>query len=164
MLGADFSQILERINSRGVLVGPLDAEGVVADELGFFGDQRAGVVAGEDGQQRFLFLRFFALGFAGGAGAHRAEIRKGISTFISVLPSDDEALVAFEVEIDGGGLRGHVRVGLLSRKRREYAMEQRDRFIIDQVGDGRIVAGAFVAHESVFAGEFENGMPHVGFL
>jgi hypothetical protein len=93
-----------------VLVGPVDSEGVAADELG--GDRGEGafgdVLVGEDGEAGLgLGGLFFAEGLAARAGALGAEVADGVSAGTSVLPVDFELLVLFEVELEGGDARVH---------------------------------------------------------
>lgn len=106
-LRADFAEVLERIDAAAVVVGPFDFQGVIANEFGREGGQRAGVISGKDLEQGLLFIFFLADGFAHGAGAARAEQGNAVDGNQAILPMDLKLFVLLQIEVNGNGLRGH---------------------------------------------------------
>src|SRR5687768_16604925 len=96
----DRTEVLERVDSAAVLVGPFDAQRVVSDQLRRDRNGRAGVVAGEDAEREPARVgrnyRGLPLDLALCARAHRAQVCDGIDAPPPVVPVDRELAVFLE--------------------------------------------------------------------
>ncbi len=105
----DTAEVVPGVDAGVVAVGEADAEGVVADEFGVEGDERAAGAGGggEDGERVFGHLVAEVLHVGG--GGHFAEVGDGVVGGAAIGPLDGEAAIFLEVEPGGCVRRGLVR-------------------------------------------------------